>query len=383
MWLFKKLLLIAFMYCCIHPLNAQDSSRREPKKTIRNFMNPDSLALINLKLVPIPILTSTPETGVRFGGALEYFFNAKEKGNNTEARGSYVHGQITYSTKSQLDLSSSWQIFGRGERYVFRGNAGFQRFNERYWGVGNNGKSNEDYNSQFYNRVYVESRAYKLLKHQNYFGFALNFSNTYNVTYSNPLSVIDTQVPGIGGSTVFGLGPAFLHDSRDFPFSAHKGSYAEFYYQYHIPVLGDDYNYGEWMVDLRKYYPVSKENTLAFQLMSRSTVGNVPLRELARLGSSNLMRGFFTGRIRDKSYTAGQSEFRFHIWKWLYGSTFGAVGMMGESFSSYQPKYDLLYSGGVGLRFLVNKKNRMFIRLDYARNSFDGSAIYIRLNEAF
>ena len=107
MWLFKKGIFIVIIFLVVHSLNAQDSIRPEPKKTIRNFMNPDSLVLINLKVVPVPILTSTPETGVRFGLALEYFFNAKEIGKNTEARGSYVHGQITYSTKSQLDLSSS------------------------------------------------------------------------------------------------------------------------------------------------------------------------------------------------------------------------------------------------------------------------------------
>ena len=382
MWLFKKLLLIVFIFCCVQSLNAQDSSRREPKKSIRNFMNPDSLALINLKFVPIPILTSTPETGVRFGGALEYFFNAKEKGKNTEARGSYVHGQITYSTKSQLDLSSSWQIFGRGERYVFRGNAGFQRFNERYWGVGNNTVNNDDFNGQFYNRLYFESRTYKLLTNQNYVGLAVNFSDTYNLTYSKSLNNSDLQVAGINGSKVFGLGPAFLHEGRDFPFSAHKGSYLEVYYQYHFPVLGDQYNYGEWMLDWRKFIPVSNLNTLAFQFMNRTTIGDVPLREMPRLGSSNLMRGFFTGRFRDKSFTAAQSEFRFHIWRWLYGSAFGAVGIVGESISSYESN-NTRYAGGAGLRFLVNKKNRMFVRLDYARNSTGGSAFYIKLNEAF
>ncbi|MEI6266161.1 MAG: hypothetical protein WCP74_13770 [Sphingobacteriia bacterium] len=345
-------------------------------------MNPDSLALINLKFVPIPILTSTPETGVRFGGALEYFFNAKEKGKNTEARGSYVHGQITYSTKSQLDLSSSWQIFGRGERYVFRGNAGFQRFNERYWGVGNNTVNNDDFNGQFYNRLYFESRTYKLLTNQNYVGLAVNFSDTYNLTYSKSLNNSDLQVAGINGSKVFGLGPAFLHEGRDFPFSAHKGSYLEVYYQYHFPVLGDQYNYGEWMLDWRKFIPVSNLNTLAFQFMNRTTIGDVPLREMPRLGSSNLMRGFFTGRFRDKSFTAAQSEFRFHIWRWLYGSAFGAVGIVGESISSYESN-NTRYAGGAGLRFLVNKKNRMFVRLDYARNSTGGSAFYIKLNEAF
>ncbi len=382
MWLFKRGIFFAIVFFIVHSLNAQDSIRPEPKKSIRNFMNPDSLALINLKVVPIPIVTSTPETGVRFGIAMEYFFNAKEKGNNKEARGSFIYGQITYSSKSQLDLSGIWQIFGRGERYVFRGNAGFQRFNERYWGVGNNTVGNEDFNSQFYNRLYFESKTYKLLKNQNYLGLAVNFSDTYNVTYSKPLSNADKMVTGINGSDILGIGPAFLHEGRDFPFSAHTGNYLEMSYQYHIPVLGDKFSYGEWMLDWRKYIPVSNLNTLAFQFMNRTTIGDVPLREMPRLGNSNLMRGFFTGRFRDKSFTAAQSEFRFHIWRWIYGSAFGAAGIVGDSFSNYAAN-NIRYAGGAGLRFLVNKKNRMFVRLDYARSSSGGYAFYIKLNDAF
>ena len=77
MWLYKCLLGIALSSTLMG--NAQDSVAPAPKKTFRNFINPDSLPLMNLRIVPIPILTSTSETGVRFGGALEYFFNAKEK----------------------------------------------------------------------------------------------------------------------------------------------------------------------------------------------------------------------------------------------------------------------------------------------------------------
>jgi hypothetical protein len=380
MLLFKKAYIVFIVSFFAVTLNAQDTIKPEPKKTIRNFINPDSLSLINLKIVPVPILTSTPETGVRFGLALEYFFNSKEK--QTEARGSYVHGQVTYSTKSQFDINGSWQIFGRGEKYVYRGSAGFQRFNERYWGIGNTSTPNDAYNSQFYNRVYLESKVFKLLKNQTYLGIAINYSNTYNVTYSKPLLTSDNAVPGIFGSKVLGLGPAFLHDSRDYPFSALKGKYAELYYQYHMPIFGDNFNYSEWMVDLRKYYPLTKTSTLAFQLMSRNTIGNVPLREIPRLGSSNLMRGFFTGRFRDLSYTAAQGEFRFNIWRWIGGATFGSAGLVGETISNYETK-ELKYSGGAGLRFLVNKKNRMILRLDYALSNSYGSAYYIRLNEAF
>lgn len=380
MLLFKKIFLLSAFCCSVLFLCAQDSSKPAPKKTIRNFINPDSLALINLKIVPVPILTSTPETGVRYGLALEYFFNSKDK--KSEARGSYIHSQLTYSIKGQVEIGGSWQVFGKGEKYVFRGSAGYQRFNERYWGVGNTVIPNEAYNSQFYNRVYLESRVFKLLKNQTYVGIAVNYSNTYNVTYTDPLSNADKAVPGIYGSKVFGIGPAFLYDARDYPFSAHKGKFAEIFYQYHIPIFGDNYNYSEWMVDLRKYYPLSTTSTLAFQLMSRNTIGNVPLREMPRLGNSNLMRGFFTGRFRDLSYSAAQGEFRFNIWRWIGGATFGSTGIVGESFSSYETA-NLKYAGGAGLRFLVNKKNRMILRVDYALSNSYGNAYYIRLNEAF
>ncbi|TAF49834.1 MAG: hypothetical protein EAZ62_08800 [Sphingobacteriia bacterium] len=61
---------------------------------------------------------------------------------------------------------------------------------------------------------------------------------------------------------------------------------------------------------------------------------------------------------------------------------FAGAGVVDETYSKYQ--WDQLrFAGGAGLRFLVNQKNRMFIRLDYARNSMGGSAYYVKLNEAF
>jgi hypothetical protein len=70
------------------------------------------------------------------------------------------------------------------------------------------------------------------------------------------------------------------------------------------------------------------------------------------------------------------------VWRFIYGAVFGSAGMVNESISKYQLN-ELRYAGGAGLRFLVNKKNRMILRVDYARNSLAGSAFYIRLQEAF
>ncbi|MFM9701360.1 hypothetical protein, partial [Streptomyces europaeiscabiei] len=80
--------------------------------------------------------------------------------------------------------------------------------------------------------------------------------------------------------------------------------------------------------------------------------------ETSRLGSANLMRGFFVGRFRDNAYSASQIELRSKIWKWIYGAFFGATGLVGESVGKYDIS-NIRSAGGAGLRFLVNKKNRM------------------------
>ncbi|MBP7345800.1 MAG: hypothetical protein KA952_04605 [Sediminibacterium sp.] len=361
-------------------VNAQDAVVPAPKKTIRNFINPDSLPLMNLRIVPIPILTSTPETGVRFGGALEYFFNAKEK--DSEARGSYIHGQLTYSTLGQFEAKATWQVFTKGEKFVFRGSAGYSTYNDRFWGVGNNTVAENNYLAQDYSRVFLESRTYRLLRNQWYIGLKLDYNDVYNVVNLRPLSISEQQVSGINGSKSLGLGPAILYEGRDFPFSAHKGAFAEFYFSRNISFKNNPYDFNTWFLDLRKFYPLTPNSTLAFQLSSIHTSGNVPLRELPRVGGSVLMRGYFTGRFRDRSFTALQAEYRFHIWRWVYGAAFGSAGLIDDAPSSYSTS-NLLKAGGLGLRFLVNKKNRMFLRIDYARNSTAGGAYYIRLNEAF
>ena len=361
-------------------VNAQEAQVPTPKKTFRNFINPDSLPLMNLRVVPIPIFTSTPETGIRIGGALEYFFNAKEK--DSEARGSYLHGQFTYSTKGQIEIKGTWQVFTRGERFVYRGSAGYSTYNDRFWGIGNNTVAEANFLPQDYSRIFLESRTYRLLRNKWYAGLKLDYNDVYQVVNKRPLSPSEQNVAGINGSKTLGIGPAILYEGRDFPFSAHSGSFAEFYYARNISLKNNPFDYNTWFLDLRKYFPLSPNSTLAFQLSSIHTNGNVPVRELPRVGGSLLMRGYFTGRFRDKSYTAMQAEYRFPIWRWISAAAFGSAGFIDQSIGNYSTS-NLLKAGGMGLRFVVNKKNRMILRLDYARNGTEGGAYYIRLNEAF
>ncbi len=381
-YLIQISLLLLVLFVHIFSGFAQDGKKPSPQKTFKNFINPDSLPLMNLKIVPVPILTSTPETGIRYGGALEYFFNAKEKGNQSEARGSYMHGQITYSTKGQFEMKGTWQVFTKGEKYVYRGSAGYATFTDRIWGIGNNTLTEKNYYAQDFSRIFLESRTYKLLKNQWYLGLKLDYNNIYKVKIDRPLDPVNALIPGISGSKILGIGPAILYEGRDFPFSAHKGSYVESYITQHFPVGGDAYQFQTWLLDVRKYYPLRTQTTLAIQFMSQTTTGKVPLSEMPKMGGALLMRGYFTGRYRDLSYTAAQAEIRFPIWRWIHGATFASAGVVDLSIGKYQIQNTKL-AGGLGLRFLVNKKNRMFLRVDYALNSTEGGAYYVRLHEAF
>lgn len=365
-------------------LASPDTTRPEPRKSLRNLMNPDSLSAINFSVIPIPIVASSPETGVRFGISLDYFFNAKDKSakDKNEARASFVYGIITYSTRGQLDLSGVWQVFTKGEKYVLRGRAGYSSFFERVWGIGMNTVQENDFWELRYQRTFAENRIYRQWKNNWYGGISVNFNRTFEVRYSKPLSPEFNYTDGVNGSTVLGVGPALLHDSRDFPFSARKGTYLETLYQTYLPVSSTPFVYQEWILDFRKFRPIGKENSFGYQFFTHNTFGNVPLRELPRVGNASILRGFFGGRYRNKSLMAAQSEYRFQIWKWVHASLFTAGGFSASAIGDYHLP-DFLWTGGAGLRFLVNKKNRMFVRMDYARNSTFGGAFYLRLNDAF
>jgi outer membrane protein assembly factor BamA len=182
---------------------------------------------------------------------------------------------------------------------------------------------------------------------------------------------------------VAGAGPNVQADFRDNPFSPQKGWYADVYYARLGSWLGGTHAFNEVQVDLRCYLPLRKPfQVLAFQAFGNFTQGSVPFRELPRLGSSFLMRGYFEGRFRDYNYLAAQMEWRQPLYKWLHASAFMAVGEVAPEIRLFNTQ-SLKSAAGVGLRILLNKKESVFARFDFAVNNEGGTGFYIRINDAF
>lgn len=330
----------------------------------------------NLRFIGNPIIQNSPETGIKMGLAGNYFFKT---GSDSLTRSSNVYLQIAYTTKRQFILEPIWNVFTPNEKFILRGRAGYLNFTDQYWGIGPLTEASAKANLS-YRRVYVQSKVLRKLKGNWFAGAQFRYSTIYRLNWTNTNT---PDVEGSSGSTVFGIGPNVQADFRDNPFSPQKGWYADLYYARFGTWVGGTHSFDEIQADFRYYLPLQKPfQVLAFQAFGSFSYGKVPFRELPRLGSSFLMRGYFEGRFRDYNYVAAQMEWRQPVYKWLHASAFLALGEVASNVRLFSAQH-IKSTAGMGLRILLNKKESVFARFDFAINNEGGTGFYIRINDAF
>jgi outer membrane protein assembly factor BamA len=355
----------------------------------------DSLLNRDLHFLPVPTIFYGPETGLKGGLSLDYFFNTGENRRkdtlNIRTRTSYAFGQLLYSTRKQLTTDAAWNIFTRGETYFTRGRIGFTQFEENFWGVGNESLAEKNYQEVHYNRYYLHGKIARQVRPKVFLGLSVNFSEVYKVSFERPNDVGDTtQLWGKNGNRVSGLGPNLTFDFRNDPNSPTEGWYSEWSVLNYATWLGSRSTYNEFSVDVRKYYVLPHNHFMGIQYITQLAVptsddtalGNIPWRELPRLGGANIMRGMFNGRYRDRAMWSAQAEYRIPINKFLVGAAFVAAGGVANSIQAFSID-DTHITGGGGLRVLLNKKKNVYIRFDFAMNSNGTSAFYFKTFDAF
>jgi len=190
------------------------------------------------------------------------------------------------------------------------------------------------------------------------------------------------KIPGSTGTKASGIGFLSTWDSRNNSFYPSSGNYFQLSTTIFNRSLGSDYNFKRIKLDLRKYYSLFSSHVLALQSFFCFQVGNPPFQKMSLLGGEEIMRGYYRGRYRDKNMIAFQMEYRMvPVWWRL-----GLVGFVGVGdVASRLDRFDLgnlKYSYGFGIRYLLRRKEKLNIRLDFAYGN--GSlGFYIVLREAF
>jgi len=126
-------------------------------------------------------------------------------------------------------------------------------------------------------------------------------------------------------------------------------------------------------LDARGYYPVFKECAVALRGLFSATSDTPPFFKLPSLGGQN-MRGYYGNRFMDRHLAVVEGELRFPLFWRLRGAVFAGAGEVAHTLGAFAFS-SLQFSGGGGLRVVINKKTGMVFRVD-AGVGLDGELLF-------
>ncbi len=143
---------------------------------------------------------------------------------------------------------------------------------------------------------------------------------------------------------------------------------------------GSDFDAETYKLAINRYVPMRENDVLALRGYFRTTSGNAPFFILSTFGGGSDLRGYPSGRYRDRAMYALQGEYRWALNdKWIF-TGFAGFGEVAPDFGSFGDNY--LPAAGVGARFVVSQKHRVSLSFDVARGT-DGTEYYFGVGEAF
>jgi len=327
-----------------------------------------------------PTLAYAPETGVEFGLSSLLLFQAK---NDTLNRISEVQAFGFVTLKAQYGLWIDNAIYGNQDNWFFLGRMRFQKFPLLYYGIGPNPTAKEPALIDA-NYLLFRQRVLRKIIPNLFIGPELDYQQLYNTAFKQPKSHSYEKPLGSDGTINVGLGAALVFDNRHNVLNVRKGLFSELAFLGYHPNLGSEYAFHGVNLDVRSYRPTGPRNVLAWQVSGNFYRGNIPFNQLALMGGEMIMRGYYTGRYRDKNMIAAQVEHRwlpFGFSKRFGAVAFAAAGVVAPSFSEFNTNY-LRPSGGVGLRYLLFPKRDIYLRFDVGFSE-DGPSFYLFTGEAF
>ena len=330
-----------------------------------------------LKIIPLPALFYTPETRLGYGALTSGVFNL---GDKATTRNSNVQLLAAYTLNDQIILQSKHNIFTPNENLIFNGELSYYDFPILYYGIGNDTKKDFEEDLQ-YQVVEFRERVLKQVKPHLFVGLQYRFTNLYDLSYEPEFLLLDKPFLEAGVGKSSGLGFAVAYDNRDNVLNATKGVFLNFSSFYYQEAFGSDFTYNRYTLDLRHFWSINDKSVLASQIYGEFNTSRTPFREMAQLGGDMIMRGYYNGRYRDNQQMAIQSEYRRQILSWLGVTAFSAFGDVSEDFASFDVG-DFKWTAGAGLRFMVNKSDRLNIRVDYGFGE-NTSGFYFAFAEAF
>lgn len=348
----KKQFLFSFIVGCFGFVNAE---------------NTDSISRKRISILPVPTFGYTPETQTYAGAVCLFNYRL---GNANDTRASNAKIEFTYTQRKQIISEIGWNVFSNQEKIFSSGRISYSKFPDYFWGKGINAP---DSNRITYStgRLLMETVFAFRIKQNTYLG------PTFRMLEYSQSKLIDGKQEVFNqietGKSISLPGIAFIKDTRNNLLLPEKGMYFTFQYSY---ILHPAKSYHRILLDARKYGKW-KNNILAIRFKNLYSDG--PMYDLALLGGDDNARGYYAGRYRDKMSSSLQAEIKRTIFKRWGLAVFGGTSTVTDNDFTLRLKPNF----GGGIRFLIDRKENINLRLDYAVGTNGNSGFYIAFGESF
>lgn len=346
----------------------------------------------------LPLIFYTPETSWAFGLGGTYSFRFKNE-PETSRPSQFVTG-LSYTLENQILSYLSFQLFKDDERYKIYGEVGYYRYFFYFYGVGNDediiyDEENDRFSAyrEPYDVIFprVKLNALREVYPNLYVGVQGWFDNQrFTGIDSSSLGRLKTgTLTGSDGGVIAQLGTVVNYDDRNNVFYPTDGHLIELLATFNSKALGSDFNFQRYAFDAAKYITFKDKHTIALHATGDFIFGDAPFFQLAELGGTKRMRGYFQGRYRDNNAVIIQAEYRVPILQNTIKSgffkdrfkiaVFGSLGNVAPTIGEFDLS-NTRYAYGAGLRFRLTDAG-INLRLDYGRTA-QGSNFYVTFNEA-
>jgi outer membrane protein assembly factor BamA len=366
-------------------------------------------------LIPSPGLTQEEEIDevekqIELWSRIEAFFEGQQErgfivlpiaffnptiGSATGAAARYLYRLDDGSTSSHTTLGAAWagedgwvaglwqKTFFDADRYKVDGEFGLFDVSRSYYGIGFDSGKAGDFIDLYQSGALFNTRA--MLKTGQYLYLGARFRLlTMETTSDDPDDLDSGQFsipPEERDAVSSGMGLTLLLDSRDNQYSPYSGSLLELTSYAANEAFGSDFDYRNLRGDFKGFLEVSPDQVLALAVSGCFSSGDVPYYDLCSYGQRSNLRGYVSGRYRDKNMLSAQMEYRGRFYDRWGLVAFVGTGKVAPDVDGFGEVAALPSAGG-GVRLLVSRSQRINVGIDYAVGR-DEKAWYLRFGEAF
>jgi outer membrane protein assembly factor BamA len=367
---FRKLLSTVLLLAVVLSISASADLNNPANDSLMTPM-PDSF---KSSLTVLPAVFYLPETKLGFGVYPNYIFRF-----SPDCRSSNLAFLAFYTTNKQISASFDPSLYIDDNSFIVSGTVFYEKWPNDFFGFGTN-VSKDDEEEYTTRNIGIATSIKRRILDDLYFGPLFDFTHVEFLKMEAGGRLEQGEITGSEDGDKGGAGFSISWEGWDNTFYPGVGEYLELKSIFYGKTVGGDYTYNRMVIDLRKYYTLSPDNVLAFQLYGDFIDGDAPFKYYAQVGQ--VVRGYLPTLYIEKKLIAFQAEYRrVPIWKKVGLTVFAGAGSVSRTFSDFD-KSRLKFAAGIGLRYILVESEKFNIRIDYGIGN-DSAELYLAVGEAF